>query len=51
MINYEACSDVVFVLESGDRVHAIKGLLLGRVSTSFLAMFHSNMRESAGRTS
>jgi hypothetical protein len=45
MINDESCSDVVFVLESGDLVHANKGLLIGR-SEYFRAMFRSNMREN-----
>ena len=45
MVNDESCSDVVFVLENGDRVHAIKALLIGR-SEYFRAMFRSNMRES-----
>ena len=46
MVNNESCSDIVFVLENGgDRVHAIKGLLIGR-SEYFRAMFRSNMRES-----
>jgi hypothetical protein len=45
MVNDESCSDLVFVLENGDRVYAIKALLLDR-SEYFRAMFRSNMRES-----
>jgi hypothetical protein len=45
MVNDESCSDVVFVLENGDRVHAIKAPLIGQ-SEYFRAMFRSNMRES-----
>jgi hypothetical protein len=45
MVNDESCSDVVFVLENGDRVHAMKALLIDK-SDYFRAMFRSNMRES-----
>ena len=45
MINDETCSDVVFLLKNDERVHAMKGLLIGR-SEYFRAMFRSNMRES-----
>jgi hypothetical protein len=45
MINDESCSDIVFVLKNGDRVHAMKGLLIDE-SEYFRAMFRSNMRES-----
>ena len=45
MIDDETCSDVVFVLKDGERVHANKGLLMGR-SEYFRAMFRSDMREN-----
>ena len=44
MVNDESCSDAVFILGNGDRVHAIKGLLIGQ-SEHFRAMFRFNMRE------
>jgi RCC1 and BTB domain-containing protein len=45
MVNDESCSDVVFVLENGDRMYANKALLIDE-SEYFRAMFRSNMRES-----
>ena len=45
MINNEICSDVVFVLKDGERIHANKGLLIGQ-SEYFQAMFRSGMKES-----
>ena len=45
MVNDETCSDVVFHLKNNERVHANKGLLIGR-SEYFRAMFRSGMRES-----
>ena len=45
MVNNKSCSDVVFSLKNGDRVHGIKGLLIGQ-SEYFRAMFRSNIRES-----
>ena len=45
LIDNETCSDVVFLLKDNERVHAMKGLLIGR-SEYFRAMFRSGMRES-----
>ena len=45
MIDDETCSDVVFVLKDGERIHANKGILIGQ-SEYFRAMFRSGMRES-----
>lgn len=45
MIDDETCSDVVFVLKDGERIHANKGLLIAR-SKYFRAMFRSGMKES-----
>ena len=46
MLNDKSCSDLTFVLlENGDSVHAMKGLLIDR-SDYFRAMFRSNLREN-----
>jgi RCC1 and BTB domain-containing protein len=45
MVNDETCSDIVFLLKDGERVHANKGILIGQ-SEYFRAMFRSDMRES-----
>jgi RCC1 and BTB domain-containing protein len=45
MIDNETCSDVVFLLKDGERIHANKGLLIGQ-SEYFQAMFRSGMKES-----
>ena len=45
MVNDETCSDVIFLLKDGDRVHANKGLLI-ELSKYFRAMFRSGMAES-----
>ena len=45
MIDDETCTDIVFVLKNNERIHANKGLLIGR-SEYFRAMFRSNLKES-----
>ena len=45
MVNDETCSDIVFVFNNNERVHAMKGILIGQ-SEYFRAMFRSDMRES-----
>ena len=45
MIDNETCSDVVFLLKDGERIHANKGILIGQ-SEYFQAMFRSGMKES-----
>jgi hypothetical protein len=45
MINDETCSDVAFLLKDNERVHAMRGLLIGQ-SKYFRAMFRSGMKEN-----